>query len=533
MKRLTPYSTLSLTVVSLSLLIALFFLFDSYVNRVAIETMANWKRAEEISIMEGNLLSSVTKNQKIMLSSDFLKGVLLIDYDKPQQLEQIMFGDRIDISAIRSESIGTNNIEVIRVGLFKRYVLANIPNQPSMMIAFSIWSQNYETVFFLSCLLFLSLFGFYAFVVNKIKKDEYKLREKQTRDYAQKAARASHDIRSPLAILSATIENEDLRPDVSEKLASVTNQLREITRDLIDGRFAVVGTKHKTPEANTSPVDRRLMSVSKELENLLKNKNEVLGSSKIAIEYDVDEIQIQLSIATSELKRAISNVLDNAVEACGANGLVKLRCKAYEDEVIIEVRDNGKGIPKDILEYIGERGFSHGKKNGSGIGVYYTKLAVNEAGGSFSIDSTEGIGTKVTLVIPYQKTRVITPTNIQIEKGHNVVVLDDDPEIHRFWQNYFEKSDLKQKLNITYFYKPNDVLNAKIDMSKSFLLSDYDLQDTMDGLDVINRIEANSKALLVTGMAHSNIVRDKAQRLGCIPILSKDDLGKVFINIIV
>ena len=40
-------------------------------------------------------------------------------------------------------------------------------------------------------------------------------------------------------------------------------------------------------------------------------------------------------------------------------------------------------------------------------------------------------------------------------------------------------------------------INTKVDISKSFLLSDYDLQDSMDDLDVIFKIVANAKSLLV------------------------------------
>ena len=105
MKKLFLPLTLLLSLI-LTFLGLFYYLFDHYVESVGIETVTAWAKNEENSIIEGNLLSSVTKAQKMLLSSEVVKGVAIFDLTDLQQGPLVEFGERIrQLSAVLSELV--------------------------------------------------------------------------------------------------------------------------------------------------------------------------------------------------------------------------------------------------------------------------------------------------------------------------------------------------------------------------------------------------------------------------------------------
>ena len=86
---------------------------------------------------------------------------------------------------------------------------------------------------------------------------------------------------------------------------------------------------------------------------------------------------------------------------CPLEIIVELRA----DSEFVEVTciDNGKGISEEVLEKVGNAGFSHGKENaaesGSGLGVHQAMTAIESIGGHFEISSIVGEGTCVSFLI--------------------------------------------------------------------------------------------------------------------------------------
>lgn len=70
-----------------------------------------------------------------------------------------------------------------------------------------------------------------------------------------------------------------------------------------------------------------------------------------------------------EFKRVIINLINIAAEAIENVGEVIISVTHAGKSVTIEIKDNGKGIPKAVLPKLGERGFSFGKQAGTGLGL--------------------------------------------------------------------------------------------------------------------------------------------------------------------
>ena len=93
--------------------------------------MMAWIKAEENSIIEGSLLSSMTKTQKVLLSSEFIKGLTVVDKTDISLRSLVEFGERLDLTKIR-----LNEARIQNVGFFKKYIQLEVPNSPNLKIIF-------------------------------------------------------------------------------------------------------------------------------------------------------------------------------------------------------------------------------------------------------------------------------------------------------------------------------------------------------------------------------------------------------------
>ena len=102
------------------------------------------------------------------------------------------------------------------------------------------------------------------------------------------------------------------------------------------------------------------------------------------------------------LRRAFSNVLRNAVEACGEQGALDIAVAPDGDGgVRIEISDHGPGVPKDVADRIFDPYFT-GKAGGTGLGLALVKQTIEMHGGTIAVEDTPGGG--ATFVIRMRST---------------------------------------------------------------------------------------------------------------------------------
>jgi signal transduction histidine kinase len=116
---------------------------------------------------------------------------------------------------------------------------------------------------------------------------------------------------------------------------------------------------------------------------------------------------ISARVPKGELSRALSNLINNSVEAIDqGQGIVWISLACNGSENVIQIRDNGKGIPTKHLLDLGSPGFSFGKgdldQSGNGLGLFHAKTTIENLGGRIKIESTEGLGTTISLILPLE-----------------------------------------------------------------------------------------------------------------------------------
>ena len=142
------------------------------------------------------------------------------------------------------------------------------------------------------------------------------------------------------------------------------------------------------------------------------NLNEGLESTLLLAKHELKSHTVQkhygeipaITCAPSQINQVLLNLVNNAAQAIesGKGGIITLATRRLDAEhVAVEVQDNGKGIPSEVLPKIFDPFFTTkevGKGTGLGLSIVYK--IVQGHGGTISVDSAVGVGTKFTVVLP-------------------------------------------------------------------------------------------------------------------------------------
>ena len=214
----------------------------------------------------------------------------------------------------------------------------------------------------------------------------------------RQTAEVVHDVKSPLNAMALNLsvlerEIDDPDPRITRTIGAIQRQigsLDESVRGFLDYvRPCVVGD------------DAPILDLRELLEQLLELMREEMRDQGIALDVDVDgDEAMHVRGLESELRRAILNVLRNALEAMPGGGVMRVRLdRAPSDLVEMTFSDTGEGIPPDALARIFEYRFTT-KVEGSGIGLFLVRRIVEAHGGTAEASPSDGGGVQFRIRLP-------------------------------------------------------------------------------------------------------------------------------------
>ena len=112
-----------------------------------------------------------------------------------------------------------------------------------------------------------------------------------------------------------------------------------------------------------------------------------------------------------KLRRVLDNLIHNSVDAISGKGNITIESNTDSNGLFIKIIDTGKGIPQDHLNNL-FKPFYTTKTDGIGLGLAYCKRTIEAHGGTISVESEVGNGTKFTIFIPNNE---IIESSIQTE----------------------------------------------------------------------------------------------------------------------
>lgn len=211
------------------------------------------------------------------------------------------------------------------------------------------------------------------------------------------AQQVAHDIRSPLAAMNALLSiSTSLPEDEAILLRAAASRVREIADDLLDNTRPQLSHDPERIIQEGLRMGHLLRSLISET-SLVYQKRPQLSFS---LQLEGDSAEIHVPVAPSELRRAISNLLNNAAESIDGPGKVTVRLAHEQQMLVISVSDTGIGIPEYIRARLGSVGYSYGKSGGNGLGLHQVMTFAKSAGGRVEIQSVVKHGTTVSVFIP-------------------------------------------------------------------------------------------------------------------------------------
>ena len=218
----------------------------------------------------------------------------------------------------------------------------------------------------------------------------------------------SHELRTPVNIILSSIQVLKLKLDTLDKnnynyfskyiniMQQNTFRLIKLINNLIDS------TKIDSESIDIHPINADIISF---IEDTCSSVLHFIKSKHMNLVFDTDVEEEIISFDPDLIERVLLNLLSNAVKFNKENGTIFINVRLEEKDVVVEVKDEGIGIPKDKIPTIFER-FEQvrtkmkSEREGSGIGLYIVKSLIQMHDGSVKIESEEGKGCSTIFTLP-------------------------------------------------------------------------------------------------------------------------------------
>jgi|TARA_B110000238_G_scaffold19742_1_gene19335 nitrogen fixation/metabolism regulation signal transduction histidine kinase len=226
--------------------------------------------------------------------------------------------------------------------------------------------------------------------------------EKLSKSYKEQAWRemakqVAHEIKNPLTPMRLSVQSFQRNFDIND--IEIDKKLDEFSKTLIQ-------------QIDTMSTIASAFSNFAEMPAQEGGKINIIETTRLAlkifkekhINFKFEDKIIEVNIDRTQMVRIITNLIKNALEACDLleNPIIQVNIKKKNKNVLIDVIDNGVGIPEEIRTKIFEPKFTT-KSSGMGLGLGMVKNLVSSYGGNISFKSTINSGTSFLISFPISK----------------------------------------------------------------------------------------------------------------------------------
>ncbi|MDQ0205565.1 two-component system sensor histidine kinase NtrB [Alkalicoccobacillus murimartini] len=207
------------------------------------------------------------------------------------------------------------------------------------------------------------------------------------------AAGVAHELRNPLSVIKGFLQLAKLTDDFHKYYDTILSELNRM--NLIIEDFLSVSRRKLTRSWQSPNV------IIESLVQILKSEC-ILHDVDLKLDLAATEHNVNVHVNESMIKQVILNLLRNSIEAYGTSNTTRMfsvETSIDEYYFVIVIKDNGKGMPDEILKQLGKPFFTT-KEKGNGIGIPLCKKIIEDHGGEFQIKSEYNVGTEVEITLP-------------------------------------------------------------------------------------------------------------------------------------
>ena len=236
--------------------------------------------------------------------------------------------------------------------------------------------------------------------------------EKEERERRLFVSNVSHELRTPLTSVKSYLEALDegalydpVAPDFIKVSLDETNRMMRMVTDLL----------HLSRIDNTtSQIDVELINFTAFITFILNRFDKMRSQDdekkyELVRDYPINSVWIEID--TDKMTQVIDNILNNAIKYSPDGGKITVSMKTTDDQMILSIKDQGLGIPKQDLPKIFDRFYRVDRarsraQGGTGLGLAIAKEIIKQHNGFIWAKSEYGKGSTFTIVLPYDKDAV-------------------------------------------------------------------------------------------------------------------------------
>ncbi len=233
----------------------------------------------------------------------------------------------------------------------------------------------------------------------------------------------SHDLRSPLSAIISTAkylrENfHKMKPEAVQEMLDLL--YKSSTDELAMLDYLVEWARIKYASEIFSPSKIELI---KYVENVFETLNETASLNAINLHHEIEE-NTRVFADSKMLLSIIQNIVSNAIKHTQKGGTINISAKKKEDKIIVEIKDTGSGMSKEILNKLftpqmKTLSLAREENKGAGIGLLLVKGFLEKNNGEIWVESMEGSGSTFYFTLPCEEStkKIESADQIKFDKN--------------------------------------------------------------------------------------------------------------------
>ena len=350
------------------------------------------------SDLSGKTRGFIYVGKKIYLENfndEFKNSIKFIDIvsNKTNKTLKSIFLDKVEVHFVYSEDILSNIISLQNNN--KNLAMLKLDNYRDIYKQGRKQIILFNTAVSIFVLILFFIFYFYIYyhkrlnieleirVEDEIKKqkaqEEILIHQSRSAEIGEMINNIAHQWRQPLNNLSLTIQNIGFKYENDVLTKEELNETIDKSKMIINSMSNTIDTFRNFFEPTKN---KNLFKVEHSIENTLEILSSTLRFYNIEVVKEIID-DVEIYDYENEFSQVLLNIITNARNALVSNKIekpiIKVNVSKIENNVIVKIKDNANGINEEIIDRIFEPYFTtKGKGNGTGIGLYMSKLIIEK-----------------------------------------------------------------------------------------------------------------------------------------------------------